>query len=393
MITHLQDREHYEKIYDKVTVEWGRRNLASFEVMHKKWFEIMPEDKPNSFRSTFHLNWIYMLMVGSELVERYDKRDQSVEQMRARDEAKDERIAQARLTSEPRCQHCGAHGLRITNKMLHHRGSFDDPEEVLFFLNCPVCQKNTACWSDGNFLERRKTKCPQCSADMTEKDSRKGKVITTTYKCEACGHSYKSQLDLGSHHEAETDPDFERDRAIFCLHDPKSLQEHRDGKWQLESMAQLGKEWKEREENKHVYDALAELKKPKIAELDPLLRPALENAGYIEFGLDKPEMGKDVFVGFSCLDGKPDRDDNESRKTLKKLVDKALLDTNWRLMSDGISYRLGYLNGRLRAYEREEDLKELVIKSKKLKPRTSNKETNDRNAYTVQGKDGKDILL
>jgi hypothetical protein len=56
-----------------------------------------------------------------------------------------------------------------------------------------------------------------------------------------------------------------------------------------------------------------------------------------------------------------------SKRTLKKLVDAALKDTNWRLMSDGISYRLGYLSGRLRAYEREEDLKDLVIKTKKLK--------------------------
>ncbi len=35
--------------------------------------------------------------------------------------------------------------------------------------------------------------------------------------------------------------------------------------------------------------------------------------------------------------------------------DGKMRETNWRLMSDGISYRLGYLNGRLRAYEGEED--------------------------------------
>lgn len=78
-------------------------------------------------------------------------------------------------------------------------------------------------------------------------------------------------------------------------------------------------------------------------------------------------MGRDVYVGFSCLDNKSDREDYDSRKTLKKLVDKALIDTNWRLMSDGISYRLGYLNGRVKAYEGEEALKELVMKNKNLK--------------------------
>jgi hypothetical protein len=111
---------------------------------------------------------------------------------------------------------------------------------------------------------------------------------------------------------------------------------------------------------------MKEIKKPKIAELAPLLSPVLEKAGYIEFSLDKPEMGRDVYVGFSCLDNKSDRDDYDSRKTLKKLVDSALSDTNWRLMSDGISYRLGYLNGRVKAFEGEESLKELVIKNKNL---------------------------
>ncbi len=80
-------------------------------------------------------------------------------------------------------------------------------------------------------------------------------------------------------------------------------------------------------------------------------------------------MGRDVFVGFSCLESKSDREDYDSRKTLKKLVDSILRDTNWRLASDGISYRLGYLNGRVRAYEGEEALKELVIKSGNLKPK------------------------
>ncbi|TXG76825.1 hypothetical protein E6P97_02860 [Patescibacteria group bacterium] len=45
------------------------------------------------------------------------------------------------------------------------------------------------------------------------------------------------------------------------------------------------------------------------------------------------------------------------QSTLKKLVDNTIEGTNWRLKSDGISYRLGYLNGRVKAYEGEEDLK------------------------------------
>lgn len=59
----------------------------------------------------------------------------------------------------------------------------------------------------------------------------------------------------------------------------------------FEGMAQLGKEMQEKRDNKHIYDAVKDIKKPKIAELIPLLSEPLEKEGYIEFHLDKPELG------------------------------------------------------------------------------------------------------
>lgn len=44
---------------------------------------------------------------------------------------------------------------------------------------------------------------------------------------------------------------------------------------------------------------------------------------------------------------------------LQKLLKTALESTNWRLMSEGTSYRMGCVYGRLKGYEREEDLAEL----------------------------------
>ncbi|PJE65510.1 hypothetical protein COU91_01190 [Candidatus Saccharibacteria bacterium CG10_big_fil_rev_8_21_14_0_10_47_8] len=103
-------------------------------------------------------------------------------------------------------------------------------------------------------------------------------------------------------------------------------------------------------------------------------------------------MGRDVFIGFNCLDSKSGRDDYDSRKVLKKLVIEALKGTNWRLTSDGIAYRLGYLSGRLHAYEREEDLKKLVMQEQKLKNKSAVKD-DPNNAWRIKGKDGKDIIL
>lgn len=394
MIVHLKERKYYEDLYDRLTVEWGRRNTETFNELYDKFFEIMPDEPRNSHRAVLHLNLIYMIFVGNELLDRYDKRDGDILKMMARDKAKDQQVADARLSDEPHCQHCQATGLRLTDKMLCHRDSFDEPEEVLFFLKCSKCQKNSAAWSDGKPMKPKKTTCPKCSADMTDKDSRKGKVITTTYTCPSCGHRHKSKFDFTPKKE-KVDPNFEADRVIFGLHDDKVRQELRDARWRYEEMARLGKEWKEKEENKHIYAAIAELKKPKIAELTSLLQPKLEKAGYTEFSLDKPEIGKIAYVSFSCLDGKSDREDYDSQKTLQATIRKALSNTNWRLTSDGISYRLGYLTGRLRAYEHEDELKKLVVKDGKIKikPRKLDKEETNKNAYRIKGKNGEDIIL
>lgn len=385
-------RDYYEQLYDKITVNSARHNRETFNGLRDKFFEIMPDEPRDSHRAVLHLNLIYIVFAGDDLLPRYDDREEDIREMMAKDEAKDRQVADARLKAEPHCQHCQATGLRLTDKMLCHRDSFDELEEVLFFLKCLRCHKNSGVWSDGKPLEAKKTLCPKCSAEVEEKDSRKGKVMTTTYTCFSCKYQYKSKFDF-TPKEEEVDPNFETDRAIYGLHDEKLRQELRDAKWRYEEMAKLGKEWQEKEHNKHIYDAIAELKKPKIAELTLILAPILEKAGFIEFSLNKPELGKDVYVGFSCLDIKSEREDYDSRKTLQKSVRKALEGTNWRLMSDGISYRLGYLSGRLRAYEREEDLKQLVIKNKGVQTDKASDELIKKNGYRIRGKNGEDIIL
>ena len=88
--------------------------------------------------------------------------------------------------------------------------------------------------------------------------------------------------------------DFDEYRIHFCLVDKEFRDRLFSMKRDFEGMAQLGKEMQEKRDSKHIYDAVKEIKKPKIAELIPLLSEPLEKEGYIEFHLDKPEMGRDV---------------------------------------------------------------------------------------------------
>ena len=366
---YLKDREHYEDLYDRHTVEYARRGMVHYDKFYTEFESKLPkDDKIDRPGNALLLNVFYMQTVGNEVLNRYEKREQHLAEWMQRDEVKDNQITSARLTDEPYCHHCRKHGLRIIDKSLMHRGEtyqVGDPEEVLFMLKCPHCEKNSAFWEDGTAWKVKPTVCPKCQSEVTHKTTKTKKTITITYTCTSFKHSFKDKLDLTSKEEEKPDPDFDKDRVHFCLEDKEfrgKLFEIRRG---FEEMARMGKEFKEKEDNKHLYDAVNQLEKLKIAQLIELIRPAIEKDGYSEVRFAEPEMGREVSVGFSCLDSKSDRGDYDSRKVLKKAIEKVLQNTNWRLMSEGIHYRLGYLNGRLRAYENEDELLKLVEQGKK----------------------------
>jgi hypothetical protein len=404
MYTYLKERTHYEDRYDDVTVSICRMKEKIVEDAYqslkaKGLPKLTGEDKdkdPERELIKVH-NWTYYFEVEWVAGERWQQRDDKIQKMMNEDAGKDEQLAEARLTKEPLCVHCRKTGLRIISKDLMHRSRFrdKDKEQVLFMLDCPACEKRSAYWEDGTVWEGAQNPCPKCQTNMEHTSTQRAKVLTTTYTCPSCMHSYKDRYELGKYSKDEKpDPDYEKDKARFCF-DEEAGKKYLDGRHNLESLRDVLAEMRERSDNKPVYDAVEELKKPKIAELSEILSPAMTKAGFSEFSLDKPEMGRDVFIGFNCLDTKADRDDHSSRKTLKQIVDKALKDTNWRLATDGISYRLGYLTGRLHAYEREDDLKKLVLQNKGLKyrkPSSSNSYDPD-NSWRIKGKDGKDIIL
>ncbi|NQU99831.1 MAG: hypothetical protein HQ538_03765 [Parcubacteria group bacterium] len=132
--------------------------------------------------------------------------------------------------------------------------------------------------------------------------------------------------------------------------------------WEAEQLSKLVKDWEEKEKNKELYEKLAKIKKLTVAELQNLLTPILKKEGYIKLEFSKPEIGKDVVIGFTVQDNKVSRGEYESKIQLQRAIKKALENTNWRLMSEGAHYRLGLLLGRLRGYESDEDLLRLIKK-------------------------------
>jgi hypothetical protein len=179
--------------------------------------------------------------------------------------------------------------------------------------------------------------------------------------CAKCGHVVTDVMDLSKDHvkEEPVDPYYELDRKRFVFDSDMVFKCHQKAQ-HLERLQKLHATTADHVEHVDIYDAVKAVKKLKIAQLGELLTRVISKKQYSDFKLGQPQLGREVSLDFNCLDTKDEREEYQSKKDLQKLIEKALIDTNWRLMSDGVSYRLGYLSGRLRAYETEEDIKKLV---------------------------------
>jgi len=352
VITHLKDRKYYEDLYDKITVDIGRREAGSLLRARDEFYTKAKLTDPEEIKKMeFWWDRLYRWLVELPyLLPRWEEKDSTISSWVSRDRALDERLASARPRTEPTCFNCSKRGLRlVTKNLLNKEGASE--QSVLFMFDCTACKKRTAYWEDGTEWISPTTPCPKCTAPLAMNVKVRDRMMATIYTCEQCGHKNTEETELGK--EDAPDPELERHKKAFCLSEERArtMQTYRP-KWEV-AMRMMDDDI-QRAANKELYDAAAKIERLKIPQLIERLRPAIEKSGYIEVTFDKPELGGYVTIEFSCMDSDSGRDDAKSRKALKKAITTSLAGTNWRLMSDGISYRLGYLTGTLRAYETRE---------------------------------------
>ena len=385
MYTYLKSREYYEERYDDATVakcRSGERIVNdTFTLMEKKLTKKELTDKLPGWYLQY--STYYFWFVESVAAERAANREATIAKWMVEDEKKDERLASAHILGGTFCRACGKDMRVVSKDYLHRDGHQED--NILIMLECEACNKRMALWEDGTEWEGAKRECEKCGGNTTSKHTKKQDVITWTETCEKCKHVKTEILDL-SETKAEPEPvdpylELDRKRFIFgsdMMHNYKQKLNH------LERMAKLNASAEDRVQHADVYDGIKQVKKLKIAQLKELLEPVFTKNGYSDFKVGDPQVGREVSIEFSCLDTKDDREEYQSKKVLHKAIEKTLEDTNWRVMSAGVSYRLGFLSGNLRAYEGEEDLKKLVeqrmkngyvpkVEPKEVKPDTKPK--------------------
>ncbi|OGI36017.1 MAG: hypothetical protein A2259_01685 [Candidatus Moranbacteria bacterium RIFOXYA2_FULL_43_15] len=354
---HPKDESYYSERYDRMTIDececWDSEVCDAYAKSGKKF----DPEKPSRRLHGGYLADFYSCFIKGE---RYLRKEETVRQWMESDRAKDEKLESAVEPKGVRCINCSSPDMSCISRDL--MTDSQNEESVLFMFQCGKCGNRRAYWENGVEWKPRPNPCPKCRAEMRSERSRRCDVIEIIYFCPKCQYTENDIIDLGKKEEF-VDPDFETKRKKYCLSDEEG-KKYSSAKITMEQASSFMEKWKEKEENKDLYDAIDNIKKLTISDLQKFLDPIIERAGYAKLEFEKPDLQKDVILGFGLQDAKSGRSDRESAYELKKLLKKSLEGTNWRLMSEGVSYRLGFLTGRLRGAEGEEDFKKLILDNK-----------------------------
>lgn len=297
---------------------------------------------------------------------RYERKKEVIHEWIERDRKIQERYDNAIPPEGVLCKRCFS-PTKDFSKDLHN--PYGENSKILFLFECPKCKKRQALYDDGMEWKLEKQNCPKCNQPLDEKSTYTKDILTTVHSCPNCSYKNKETYDFkksekeNKKREAREKKLLTEYREDFCVND--EVGENMLHAYEL--LSKLYDEYKEKERRKKdpIIQQIQKLKKLTVIQLKKLIGGSLKKESYTDLKFGKLEIGKYVIVDFSVLETMDDRKEYNSQQILRKLIKRLLEDTNWRLMSDGIDYRLGILTGRLKAYEREEDLIEILKKKKR----------------------------
>jgi Zn finger protein HypA/HybF involved in hydrogenase expression len=360
-VEYLKEKQYYEDLYDLKTI---KDCLDFYRSLHAKLPKVLKlpnkENLPKKKRKEEFIKVMNMAIVSMK-ISRFEHKEKALEEWMEKDKKRQEKFD----NTEPLEIYC--EGCTLLMEPIHM--SLWEEKDVLrvsFIYNCPKCNKRKAYYDDGEEYKSKPTLCEKCGSeiDIDPKIDDKKDTTTWTYKCSGC--DYKKV-------EVEDDKKWREDRAKEEARNKELLtkfkkdfvfseEEGRECLRGLEQLKTINENFKKSQQKKEdpAYHKAIQVKKIKVVELNKLLKEVFPKEGYIELQFEKPDMGKFVAVPFMVQDEKSEREEYDSKKQLKRLIDKTLAETNWKLMSDGVSYRVGYLSGKLRCYETEEELMKIV---------------------------------
>jgi DNA-directed RNA polymerase subunit M/transcription elongation factor TFIIS len=295
-------------------------------------------------------DYIWNLIQYFERGERYLSKSSDIEKWMERDRTRDGKIESAKPPEGIYCLNCNH---KMECEYIDLQTHLKD-EPLLFIYRCSHCSRGRAFYDNGEEYRTKPELCPKCNKEMKQSSKKEKGALVIISICPNCQH--KETHNLGLSIKEEIDYNFEADRDRFCLTEKEGARYL----FEKESIAQLTRMMQEDKKNKEIKKKLAKIKYFPIGEIKKLMTEALEKESYADLKFENPEIDKFISIAFTAQDNMTGREEYMSRMHLKKIIDKNFSDTNWRLMSDGIHYRLGFVSGRIRGYEGEEQLIKLI---------------------------------
>lgn len=356
-MTFLKGEQYYIDLYDLLTIReclhW-EENIIRQELPKLKGKKIYKKIQPPIKRLLTDLPLYYIKG------ENYINKQKRISEWMERDRDKQDQYDNA---SEPLNIHCPSCGKNMHSSLRELYDFMNEPLRELFFFECSTCGKRKGIFDNGEEFKSREKLCDKCKYPIETSIEKKGKKTIWTTKCTNCDfkeieeddfEEWKKQRDIERKNDEELLNKF---RTKYCLSEAEG-QEYVSQKILMEHLNKTIEESK-RKEADPAYKKVKQIRKMSVVELEILLDKSLGKQKYTKLLLDKPEIGQSVIIPFTVQDSDSSRKEYDSTHELQKLIKNTLEKTNWRLMSEGTSYRLGYVYGRLKGYEREEDMAKL----------------------------------
>jgi hypothetical protein len=361
-MVYLKDEQHYNDLYDLFTIKSCLRVVYFLRDAYSKKTKEKNINHKDLFKaSSLGLN--YELYI--ETTTRYRDKEKTIKTWVDRDRNLQTMYETATAPTNIKCSVCSSKMFAQDKELIDY---LDTAPRVLFFFECPSCQKRKGVYENGEERISKPQLCDKCSHQLEVTYTKKKRILIRLAKCSACGFEEKETDDFDKW-EKEREKEkkenallLKKYRTEFCLTDEEG-KKNIEGLDNLKRLSSLLDKWKKEQENPN-YQKAMQLKKLSILEIENLLSKRLEKENYKNLNLDKPTIGRDVIVPFTVQEANNSRKEYDSRIALQRIIKSVLSGTNWKLMSEGVTYRLGYLSGRLRGLETKEDLIKIVSENK-----------------------------